>query len=269
MQLSATLTVMVQAARKAARGLQRDFGEVENLQVSRKGPGDFVTAADLKAEKILREELAKARPGYSFLLEEAGEVKGSDKSHRWIIDPLDGTTNFMHGIPVFAISIALERAGEVVAGLVYNPVTDEMFLAEKGRGAFLNNRRLRVAARTELTDAVICTGIPHLGRPSPLFLPMLSELMPRVAGIRRTGSAALDLAYVAAGRFDGFWEAGLAPWDMAAGLCLIREAGGTVSDLSGKDKIFKTGGVLTANERLHGPLLDLLKKVRKSAASDT
>ncbi|WP_420559497.1 inositol monophosphatase family protein [Tepidicaulis sp.] len=269
MQLSATLTVMVQAARKAARGLQRDFGEVENLQVSRKGPGDFVTAADLKAEKILREELAKARPGYSFLLEEAGEVKGSDKSHRWIIDPLDGTTNFMHGIPVFAISIALERAGEVVAGLVYNPVTDEMFLAEKGRGAFLNNRRLRVAARTELADAVICTGIPHLGRASPLFLPMLSELMPRVAGIRRTGSAALDLAYVAAGRFDGFWEAGLAPWDMAAGVCLIREAGGTVSDLSGKDKIFETGGVLTANERLHGPLLDLLKKARKSAASNT
>lgn len=266
MQLSATLTVMVQAARKAARGLQRDFGEIENLQVSAKAPANFVTAADLRSEKVLREELGKARPGYAFLLEEAGEIPGTDKSHRWIVDPLDGTTNFMHGIPLFTISIALERQGEIVAGLIYNPVTDEMFFAEKGRGAFLNNRRLRVAARSEMTEAVVCTGIPHLGRPGHTrFLAELGAVMPQVAGIRRTGSAALDLAWMAAGRFDIFWEAALSPWDMAAGICLVREAGGTVSDLSGGGKILESGGILAANERLHPPFLSLLKKARKDA----
>ncbi|MBL1234882.1 MAG: inositol monophosphatase, partial [Rhodobiaceae bacterium] len=232
--LSPTLTVMVNATRKAARGLQRDFGEVENLQVSMKGPGDFVTSADLKAEKILREELQKARPGYGMLLEESGAIEGSDKSHRWIVDPLDGTTNFLHGIPQFAISIGLERQGQMVAGVIYNPITDEMFIAEKGRGSFLNNRRLRVANRRDINQAVVCTGIPHMGRGNhSQALSELAAVMPHVAGIRRTGSAALDLAYVAAGRFDGFWESDLSTWDMAAGLIILREAGGFATDING------------------------------------
>ncbi|MBV1886636.1 MAG: inositol monophosphatase [Parvibaculaceae bacterium] len=264
--LSPTLTVMVNAARKAARGLQRDFGEVENLQVSMKGPGDFVTSADLKAEKILREELQKARPGYGMLLEESGAIEGSDKSHRWIVDPLDGTTNFLHGIPQFAISIGLERQGQMVAGVVYNPVSDEMFIAEKGRGSFLNNRRLRVANRRDINQAVVCTGIPHMGRGNhPQALAELAAVMPHVAGIRRTGSAALDLSYVAAGRFDGFWESDLAPWDMAAGLIILREAGGFATDITGGEQIFKTKSVIASNDMLARPLLDLIRKGRRSA----
>ena len=255
---------MVAAARKAARGLQRDFGEVENLQVSLKGPANFVTAADKKAEKTLFEELSKGRPGYGFLMEEGGTIEGSDKSHRWIIDPLDGTTNFLHGIPMFSISVALERDGQLVAGLVYNPISDEMFIAEKGQGAFLNDRRIRVAARRELAQAVVATGIPHIGRPEhPRFLSELGTVMNEVAGVRRMGSAALDLAYVAAGRFDAYWEANLAAWDMAAGIVLVREAGGFVSDLAGRDDMLGTGGIVAGNDMLSRKLADLLKKAHK------
>jgi len=262
---SPTLTVMVQAARKAARTLIRDFGEVENLQVSVKGPGDFVSAADLRAEETIREELARARPGYGFLLEEGGEVKGSDPSHRWIVDPLDGTTNFLHGIPMFAINIALERNGEIVAGLTYNPITDEMFLAEKGKGAFVNDRRLRVAVRRDLTQAVVCTGIPHIGQKDHLrFSKQLADMMPRVAGIRRSGSAALDMAFVAAGRFDAYWEYNLNAWDLAAGVILVREAGGYLSDMNNGSDILGKGSVLATNDVLHRPLYDALTKAGKA-----
>ncbi|MDE0944913.1 MAG: inositol monophosphatase family protein, partial [Alphaproteobacteria bacterium] len=204
---SPLMNIMQQAVRKASRRLVRDFGEVENLQVSRKGPGDFVTTADIRTDEKLREALLQARPHIGFLTEEGEDVVGQDASRRWIIDPIDGTTNFMHGIPMFAISVALEEAGEVTAGIVYNPVSDEMFWAEKGQGAFLNDRRLRVAARRNMGEAVIGTGIPHLGRPNnPAYLAEMSAIAAECSGIRRMGSAALDLAYVAAGRFDGFWE---------------------------------------------------------------
>lgn len=262
---SPTLTVMVQAARKAARSLIRDFGEVENLQVSLKGPGDFVSAADLRAEETLREELTRARPGYGFLMEEGSTIEGSDKSHRWIIDPLDGTTNFLHGIPMFAINIALERAGEIVAGLTYNPITDELFWAEKGKGAFVNERRIRVAARRDLTQAVVATGIPHMGRPEHARASReLAAMMPQVAGIRRSGSAALDMAYVAAGRYDAYWEWDLNPWDLAAGIILVREAGGFVSDMNGGSEVLSKGSVLASNENLTRPVQTILKKARSA-----
>ena len=231
MPASALMNVMVGAARKAGRSLARDFGEVEQLQVSLKGPANFVSAADTRAEEILHKELLRARPGYGLLLEEHGEVEGADHTHRFIVDPLDGTTNFLHGIPLFAISIGLERDGELVAGLIYNPASNEMFTAERGKGAFLNDRRLRVAARTELADCVIATGIPHRGKPGQdLFLREMQAVMSASAGVRRTGAAALDLAWVAAGRFDGFWERNLRAWDLAAGIVILREAGGFVSD---------------------------------------
>lgn len=259
-----SMSVMVAAARKAARGLQRDFGEVENLQVSLKGPANFVTAADRKAEKVIFQELSKARPGYGFLMEEGGVVEGADKSHRWIIDPLDGTTNFLHGIPIFAISIALERDGQLVAGLVYNPISDEMFIAEKGQGAFLNDRRIRVSARRELPQAVVATGIPHIGRPGhERFAAELNTVMNEVAGVRRMGAAALDLAYVAAGRFDAYWEANLSPWDIAAGIVLVREAGGFAADFNGRDDMLNTGGIVAGNDMLSRKLADILKKAHK------
>jgi len=254
------ISVMVAAARKAARGLQRDFGEVENLQVSMKGPANFVSAADRKAEKVIFEELNKARPGYGFLMEEGGTIEGADKSHRWIIDPLDGTTNFLHGIPMFAISIGLERDGQIVAGIVYNPIANEMFIAEKGQGAFLNDRRIRVSARREMSQSVVTTGIPHLGRPGHKhFLAEMGVVMSEVAGIRRMGSAALDLAYLAAGRVDGYWEANLSAWDIAAGIILVREAGGTVTDINGKHDMLAQGSILAANEYLHPQLQKLLR----------
>lgn len=260
MPASALMNVMIAAARKAGRSLTRDFGEVEQLQVSVKGPGNFVSAADHRAEEILYKELSKARPGYSFLMEERGEIVGDDRSHRWIVDPLDGTTNFLHGVPLFAISIGLEREGQLVAGLVYNPVTDELFAAEKGKGAFLNDRRrLRVAARRNLADALVTTGIPHLGRPGHApFMREIKEVTKHVAGVRRTGSAALDLAWIAAGRFDIYWERGIQPWDMAAGIVLVREAGGAVTDLSGGAAMLEKGQVLATNSSLQKEFLPLI-----------
>jgi myo-inositol-1(or 4)-monophosphatase len=259
MARSALLNVMVQAVRKAGRNLVRDFGEVENLQVSLKGPGDFVSAADRKAEDILREELSRARPGFGFLMEESGETVGTDPQNRWIVDPLDGTTNFLHGIPQFAISVALERAGQIFAGVVYNPVMDELYVAERGGGAFLNDRRLRVAARRELVDCVIGTGIPHLGVPDHAgYLRRLPRVMISTAGVRRAGAAALDLCWVASGRLDGFFEYNLKPWDIAAGLLIIREAGGYVTDGEGKDHMLATGNVVAGNEIIQKRLLDLL-----------
>jgi myo-inositol-1(or 4)-monophosphatase len=260
MPRSAILNVMLKAATKAARGLKRDFGEVENLQVSKKGPADFVTAADRRAEDVIRAELERARPGYSFLMEESGATRGADPQHRWIVDPLDGTTNFLHGIPFFAISIALERQGKLAAGLVYNPISDELFTAERGAGAFLNDRRLRVASRTRLPQAVVGVGTPHHGRGDHrLFQKELSAVLPKVAGIRRCGAAALDLAWVAAGRMDGFWERDLEPWDVAAGMLLVREAGGYVTDLNGGASAFETGTIVAGNESIHRQLLALLQ----------
>jgi myo-inositol-1(or 4)-monophosphatase len=255
------MTVMINAARKAARGLRRDFGEIENLQVSRKGPGDFVTNADRRTEKILREELAKARPAYGMLAEEGGATQGSDPDHRWLVDPIDGTTNFIHGVPFIAISIALERKGEIIAALTYNPVMDELFTAERGRGAFLNERRrLRVSARRELKDALLGLGLPH--DPSDdidRFNRELKALQGHAGGFRRTGSACLDLAYVAAGRFDAYWERGLKPWDVASGALLVREAGGRLLDLDGKSDAIATGNVIAANAELFE---DLHKRLR-------
>lgn len=260
MARSALMTVMIQAAFKAGKSLTRDFGEVENLQVSVKGPGDFVSQADKKAEKILFTELSRARPGYSFLMEEEGEIIGDDPQHRWIIDPLDGTTNFLHGIPLFAISIALERQGQLVAGLVFNPVMDELFTAERGNGAFVNDRRLRVAARRDMYEAVIGTGVPHIGRGDHgKYLKQLARMMPEVAGIRRLGAASLDLAFVAAGRMDGFWEEGLHPWDVAAGAIIIREAGGYVTDETGDHDVVNAKTIVAGNEFIHRDLLGVLK----------
>ena len=265
---SATINVMAGAALKAARGLLRDFGEVEQLQVSIKGPGDFVSTADLRSEKVLRTELGKARPGFGFLMEESGGEAGTDPHHRWIVDPLDGTTNFLHGIPHFAISIALERESEIIAGLIYEPLRDQMFWAEKGAGAFLNDRRLRVSARRQLADSLIGTGIPFAGRGDhERYLATLGAVMAMTSGVRRQGAAALDLAYVAAGRFDGFWEFGLSPWDIAAGILLVREAGGYITDLAGGHGMLETGDILAANDHLHLPLAQLLKKALSRAAA--
>ena len=265
MARSALINVMVQAAMKAGRSLIRDFGEVQNLQVSVKGPGDYVSQADRKAEEIIHAELSRARPGYAFLMEERGSVAGEDDQHRWIVDPLDGTTNFLHGIPVFAISIALERQGQIVAGVVYNPAMDELYTAERGGGAYLNDRRLRVAARSRLSDAVIGCGLPHLGRGHHgNFLIELRNVMSEVSGVRRMGSASLDLAYVAAGRFDGFWERGLSPWDIAAGILLIREAGGFVSDMKGGQAMLEDGSIIAGNEPIHRALLKTVTKPLKA-----
>ncbi len=238
MRLSPVMTVMQNAAQKAARRLLRDFNEVEQLQVSIKGPGDFVSQADLRAEATIREELARARPGYAFLMEESGASGSENWSWRWVVDPLDGTTNFLHGIPHWAISIGLQKrlpdgSAELAAAVVYNPAGNEMFWAEKGAGAYLNERRLRVSARRELIDALFSTGIPFAAIPAERRLPfarILGSLMPQVSGIRRFGSAALDLCWTAAGRYDGFWEIGLKPWDCAAGILVVREAGGYVTD---------------------------------------
>jgi myo-inositol-1(or 4)-monophosphatase len=265
MHHSALLNVMIGAARKAARSLKRDFGELEKLQVSLKGPANFVTAADKRAEETLYAELSKARPGYSFLGEEGGRREGADKSHTWIVDPLDGTTNFLHGIPQFAISIALEREGAMVAGLVYNPAVEDLFIAEKGKGAFLNDQRIRVAGRKRLSEAVIACGLPHIGRGDlVLARKEIGAMQEQVAGLRRFGAAALDLAWIAAGRLDGYWERDLKAWDMAAGLILVREAGGFVTDTEGDEDMFKTGHIVAGNDPIHKEVLRVLKEAGKA-----
>ena len=257
------LKVMIDAVRKAARGLTRDFGEVAELQVSKKGAGDYVSAADLKAEQVLFEELMRVRPGYGFIGEERGLIEGSDKTHTWIVDPLDGTTNFLHAIPHFAVTAALERDGVIVAGVTYNPISNEMFWAEKGKGAYLNDKRLRVAARRNLDETVLATGIPFIGKPGhAVFLKELHQVSQRVSGVRRFGSAALDLAYVAAGRFDGYWERGLQNWDMAAGTLLVTEAGGKVTDADGDIAPLHSGTVLASSLELHPLILETLKGAR-------
>ncbi|HXW72124.1 MAG TPA: inositol monophosphatase family protein [Methylocella sp.] len=259
---SALMKVMTDAALKAGRGLARDFGEVENLQVSVKGPGDFVSAADQRAEKILFEELSHARPGYGFVMEEGGRIEGPDKTHTWYIDPLDGTTNFLHGLPVFAISIGLVREGQIVAGLVHNPATGDMYIAEKGQGAYLNNRRLRVAARRELFECLIGCGIPHLGKRQehPRFVKELAAVMARAGNLRRLGAAALDLCFVASGSYDGFWERNLQAWDIAAGIAIIREAGGFVSDADGGSDMLAKGTICAGNDVIHRELLSLIRE---------
>jgi myo-inositol-1(or 4)-monophosphatase len=257
---SALLKVMSDAARKAARGLNRDFGEVAELQVSRKGAADFVSAADLKAEQVVFEALSKARPGYSFLGEERGMIEGTDKTHTWIVDPLDGTTNFLHAIPHFAITIALQREGAIVAGVTYNPITNELFWAEKGKGAFVNDKRLRVSARKHLDEAIVATGIPFLGHGQHArFLKELHQVSQRVAGVRRFGSAALDLAFVAAGRFDAYWERDLKPWDLAAGLLMVAEAGGLVRDADGGETMLESGSVCIGTQDIQPLLQDKLR----------
>ena len=262
---SPTVTVMMDAARAAGRRLIRDFGEVENLQVSRKGPSDFVSAADKKAEEIIRKSLEKTRPGYGFLLEEGGEVQGSDKTHRFIIDPLDGTLNFLHGIPHFSVSIGLERDGKLRAGVVFDPMRNECFWAEEGQGAWLDNKRLRVGARRKLSEAVVTTGIPQLGKNgAEKFIDELVRVRAEVSAVRRFGSAALDLAWVAAGRFDGFWERGLSLWDIAAGFVLMQEAGGMVTGLDKKDAT--KGSFVAANTSLTPKIVELVEgKLKKPA----
>ncbi len=264
MARSAILNVMVNAALKAGRSLTKDFAEVENLQVSRKGPADFVSKADLRAEQIVYDDLLKARPTYAFLMEEGGEVTGTDGQHRWIIDPLDGTTNFLHSIPLFAVAIALERANEIVASVIYNPVLDELYTAEKGGGAWLNDRkRLRVAGRKSLADAVVCTGIKTQGTSNDgLQLRQLAHINPAVAGIRRSGSISVDMAWLATGRYDAIWEAGLSPWDVAPGLLMVKEAGGMVSDYAGTTGSVWNGQVVAGNEYVQPALLKELRKVQ-------
>jgi myo-inositol-1(or 4)-monophosphatase len=259
---SGLITVMQKAARKAAPRLRRDFGEVEQLQVSRKGPADFVSLADKNAEQTVMDELRHARPDWGFLMEEGGTIEGNPSKPRWVLDPIDGTSNFLHGIPHFAIAIAVQEPkpggngwGDVTQGLVYQPLTDESYWAEKGRGAWLNERRLRVSSRRHLDDALIATGVPYKGHGHlPRFTKVLNAVSPEVAGIRRYGSAALDLAWVAAGRFDGFWEEDLQFWDVAAGILLVREAGGFVTDFRGSEAGLANGQVLAANDQLHSKL---------------
>lgn len=264
MARSALLTVMVNAAIKAGKSLSRDFNEVENLQVSRKGPADFVSKADIRAEQIVFDELRKARPTYAFLMEEGGEVAGTDGQHTWIVDPLDGTTNFLHSIPLFAVAIALQRGDEIVASVIYNPVMDELYTAEKGGGAWLADRkRLRVAERRHLSDAVIATGIKTQGTSNDgLQLRQLAHINPAVAGIRRSGSIAVDMVWLASGRFDALWEAGLKPWDVAPGLLMVKEAGGLVSDYAGQPGSVWNGQIVAGNEPLHGALLKQLRQVQ-------
>ncbi|PRY94463.1 myo-inositol-1(or 4)-monophosphatase [Hasllibacter halocynthiae] len=258
---SANLNVMVKAARKAGRGLLRDFGEVEQLQVGVKGPGDFVSKADTRAQAVLKEELLGTRPNYGWLAEEEDEIRGADPTRRWIVDPLDGTTNFLHGMPHWAVSIALEHKGEVVAGVVHDPVKDETFVAEKGGGAFVNERRLRVSGRTRLIESVFATGLPFAGRADlPVTLRELARVLPTCAGVRRWGAASLDLAYVAAGRYEGFWERRLKAWDLAAGLVIAREAGALVEAILPEERVLESGTVLAAGEGTFDAFAKLIRE---------
>lgn len=246
---SANLNIMIKAARKAGRALVKDFREVENLQVSVKGAGDFVTKADIGAEKIIKDDLMGARPTYGWLAEEGGEDEGQDPTRRWIVDPLDGTTNFLHGLPHWAVSIALEHKGEIVAGVVFDPAKDEMFFAEKGTGAWMNESRLRVSGRHRMIESIFATGLPFGGRADlPETLKDLGRLLPVCAGVRRWGAASLDLAYVASGRYDGFWERRLKPWDVAAGMLIVKEAGGLVEAIRPERNILQHGEIVCSNE---------------------
>lgn len=259
---SALMNVMAGAAFKAARGLIRDFNEVEHLQVSQKGPGNFVSAADFRSEKIIHQDLLKARPDFGFLMEESGEIMGIDRRHRWIVDPLDGTTNFLHAIPHFCISIALEFDGEILAGVIYDPIKDEMFHAEKGRGAFVNDRRIRVSSRTQLSESLLATTrLTHKieSHQTQSMFDCAKYLSQAAAGLRHYGAAALDLCYVAAGRFDGFFAHHLSPWDIAAGLVIVREAGGQVDELTGQGSLYETGSLVASNGKIHNQLQQQLR----------
>ena len=264
---SANLNIMIKTARKAGRALAKDFREVENLQVSMKGAGDFVSKADISAEKIIKDELMSARPTYGWLAEEGGGEEGTDPTRRWIVDPLDGTTNFLHGLPHWAVSIALEHKGQIVAGVVYDACKDELFFAEKGAGAWMNETRLRVSGRSKMIESIFSTGLPFAGRADlPATLQDLARLMPTCAGVRRFGAAALDLAYVAAGRYDGYWERDLSSWDIAAGIAILREAGGLVTTIDGKSIRLDSPSILAANEYTHFPLVKLLRGASRPTA---
>ena len=257
---SANINVLVKACRKASKTLIRDFGEIENLQVSLKGPGDFVTASDKQVEKILIDELQKARPNYSILSEEVGEIN-NDESFKWIIDPIDGTANFLHGIPHFAISIGLENEGEIICGIVYDPIKDEMFVAEKGNGAYLNNKKIRVSSRSQLKDCIIFTGGPKKeAKNRDLALKEYNNFSSKVLlPIRKLGSASLDMAYVAAGRCDGFWQRNLNYWDIAAGIILVKESGGFVTDFLGENKYKENKTILVTNSKINNEMIEVLK----------
>ena len=266
---SALINVMHKAAEAASRRMMRDFGEVENLQVTKKGAADFVTRADVNAEQVIQEELSKARPDWGFIMEEGGTIPATDdETPSWIIDPIDGTTNFTHGIPHFAISIAVMKKGKIIAGLILDPARNECFFAEAGKGAFMNDRRMRVSGRRQFSEALFATGIPFLGRGTAqsdaIFMAELNAVMQKSAGVRRFGAASLDLAWVAAGRYDGFWETKLQLWDIAAGYIMVKEAGGFVSDFQSRDKALETGNIVAANSSLHTPLLKLLREGRDS-----
>ena len=259
---SALLNVMIKAAKKASIKIRRDFNELENLQVSLKGPGDFVTSADIRTQKIIIEELIKAKPDWNFLAEEKSDQTSQQSKNRFIIDPIDGTTNFLHGNPNFAISIAAEIEGRLEAGIVYCPIYDELFFAERGKGAYLNDRRLRIAKRKRLSEALVVTGIPHLGRGNTeQFINEIKQIMPEVSGIRRSGSAALDIAWVAAGRYDAYWEKGLSLWDIAAGIVIIREAGGVITGFDGNESDLFNGNVIAGNDNIHEALLKKIKNI--------
>jgi myo-inositol-1(or 4)-monophosphatase len=260
MQGSANLNLMFKAARKAGRSLVKDFREVENLQVSMKGAGDFVSKADIAAEAIIREELLGARPNYGWLAEESEAIAGADPTRRWIVDPLDGTTNFLHGLAHWAVSIALEHKGEIVSAVVYDPAKDEMFFAEKGQGAYLNDSRLRVSGRHKMIEALFATGLPFGTRPDlPEVLQDLARLLPVCSGVRQWGAAALDLSYVAAGRVDGFWERRLNAWDMAAGLLILREAGGLAEALEPGGNPVREGSLIAGNGELFASLANVIR----------
>jgi myo-inositol-1(or 4)-monophosphatase len=257
---SPLINIMIKAAKKASRGLRRDFNELENLQVMTKGPADFVTASDIRTQQIIYDELSYAKPDWSFVMEESKPIKGKESKSIFIIDPIDGTTNFMHGNPNFAISIAAEVNDRLEAALIYSPITDEMFIAERGKGAFLNDKRIRVASRKKLSESLLVTGIPHMGRGNKeLFLKEMKQLIPEVAGIRRSGSAALDLAWIASGRYDIFWERGLKIWDIAAGILLVREAGGFAQGLNGQDTDMWNGNIISGNDDIINALNEKLK----------
>ncbi|MGB0797811.1 MAG: inositol monophosphatase family protein [Planktomarina sp.] len=261
MAQSANMNVMMAAARKAGRSLAKDFREIENLQVSVKGAGDFVSLADIRAEEILKEELMGARPTYGWLAEEAGETAGKDPTRRWIVDPLDGTTNFLHGLPHWAVSIALEHKGEIIAGVIYDPSKDECFFAEKGQGAFMNETRLRVSGRRTMMECVFATGLPFAGsRELPRTLQDLAQLLPVTAGVRRWGAASLDMAYVAAGRYDGYWERGLNIWDIAAGVIIVKEAGGFIEPIAPEGNILEDGALICSNDPIFPQFSKIIRK---------